>query len=129
VPLLLVAVAQAQVGLWGVLAPHSFFTTFPGLGHHWVVSLGPYNEHVVRDYAGAEIGLAVVLAAAALWPERHLLLTAGVAFLAATLPHFAYHLTTTDHLSTVDNVASLSGFAIEIVLVLAAMWFGLRRPT
>ncbi len=128
VPLLLVAAAQAQIALWGELAPRSFFANFPGLGHHWVAPLGPYNEHLLRDYAAAELGLAVVLAAAAVWPERRLLLTAGAAFLAATLPHFAYHLTTTDALSTTDDVLSLSAFAIELVLVVGAVTIGLRSP-
>ena len=126
VPLLLAAAAQAQVGLWGEIAPRSFFAGFPGLGHHWVAPLGPYNEHLLRDYAAAELGLAVVLGAAALWPERRLLLVAGAAFLAATLPHFAYHLATADALSTTDDLLSLSAFAIEILLVVGAVSIGLR---
>jgi hypothetical protein len=48
-------------------------------------------------------------------------LIAGAAFLAATLPHFAYHLTATESFSTADNAASLGSFAVEIVLVVAAM--------
>jgi hypothetical protein len=90
--------------------------------------LGPYNEHLLRDYAAAEIGFAVLLAAAAIWFERRLALAAGVAFVAATLPHFAYHLTTTDQLSTADNAASLSGFALELVLVSGATLVAWKAP-
>ena len=64
--LALVAAGQAQVGVWGITAPRSFFDTFPGLGHHWVAPLGAYNEHLVRDYAAAELGFAVLLACAAI---------------------------------------------------------------
>jgi hypothetical protein len=121
VALVLVAAGQAAIGLWGVLAPHSFYDDFPGAGHHWVAPLGPYNEHLVRDYAASELGFAVLLAAAATWWERRLVLVAGAAFLVATVPHFAYHLTTTDSLSTVDNSISLGLFAVEIAVVGGAM--------
>jgi hypothetical protein len=123
----LVAAAQADVGVWGLVAPRSFFDQFPGAGHHWVSELGTYNEHLVRDYAAAELGFAVLLLAAAIWFGRRLALVAGSAFLAATLPHFVYHLTTTDRLSSTDNVASLGSFALEIVIVAAAMLAAARR--
>lgn len=118
--LALVGAAQAEIGLWGIIAPHSFYRDFPGAGHHWVAVLGPYNEHLVRDYAAAELGFAVLLIAGAVWFGRTLVLVAATAFLAATLPHFAYHLTTTGSLSTADNVGSLGSFAVEIVIVVAA---------
>jgi hypothetical protein len=121
IALVLAAIAQADVGIWGLASPHGFFTGFPGGGHHWVSALGPYNEHLVRDYAAAELGLAVLLIGAALWFRRGPVLLAGVAFLAATLPHFAYHLTTTESFSTSDNVESLAGFAVETLLVAIAM--------
>ena len=126
--LLVVAAAQADVGLWGLIAPHSFFRRFPGGGHHWVATLGLYNEHLVRDYAAAALGLSVLLAATAVWFERRLALVAGAAFLAATVPHFAYHLTTTDSLSTSDNIASLAGFVVEMVLIAVAIVVVVRRP-
>jgi hypothetical protein len=42
----LVGAGHAEIGIWGLLAPHSFFNDFPGAGHHWVSALGPYNEHM-----------------------------------------------------------------------------------
>jgi hypothetical protein len=119
--LALVAAGQAEVGIWGLLAPRSFFGQFPGAGHHWVAALGTYNEHLVRDYAAAELGFAVLLLGAAVWFERRLVLLAGLAFLVATLPHFIYHLTTTGRFSAADNVGSLGAFVLELALVLAAM--------
>jgi hypothetical protein len=125
--LLLVAAAQAEVALWGLLAPRSFFDDFPGAGRHWVSALGPYNEHLLRDYAAAELGLAVLLLGAAVWFERRLVLLAGVAFLTGTLPHFAYHLTTTGSFSTLDNVGSLGAFVLELALVAAAIVTVIRQ--
>ena len=118
----LVAAAQAEIGIWGELAPHSFYNQYPGFGHHWLLMLGTYNEHLLRDFAAAELGFAVLLLCAAVAFSRGLVLVAGAAFLAATLPHFAYHLTTTGMMSTADNVGSLGGFAVEIGVVVLAMF-------
>jgi hypothetical protein len=119
--LALVALANAEVGVWGIAAPHSFFRSFPGFGHHWVSALGPYNEHLLRDYAAASLGLGVLLLAAALIFSRRLVLVAGASFLAATLPHFLYHVTPTESFSTADNAASLGAFVLEMVVVALAM--------
>jgi hypothetical protein len=119
--LLLVGAAQAEVALWGLISPHSFFSDFPGAGRHWVSALGPYNEHLLHDYAAAELGLAVLLLGAAVWFERRFVMLAGIAFLAGTIPHFAYHLTTTGSFSTLDNVGSLGAFVLELALVAAAI--------
>jgi hypothetical protein len=128
----LVAAAQAEIGIWGEFAPHSFYEKFPAFGRHWVSPLGPYNEHLLRDYASAEIGLALLLGCAAIWFTRQVVLIAGAAFLAGTLPHFIYHLTTTDKLPSIDNVLSLGGFVVEMALVALAMAAVLRpsrRPS
>jgi hypothetical protein len=126
--LALVAAGNAEVGIWGTAAPHAFYSSFPGFGHHWVAAMGPYDEHLVRDYAAGELGFAVLLAIAAWWLGRRLVLAAGAAFLAATLPHFAYHLTTTAMLSTQDNIASLGSFVVEMAAVAAAMVVVWRLP-
>jgi hypothetical protein len=123
-----VAAAQAELGVWGIAAPRSLFTTYPGFGHHWIRALGTYNEHLIRDFAAAELGMAVLLACAAVWFERRLVLVAGAAFLAATVPHFAYHAFNTDAFSVADNTASLAGFAIELAVVIAAMTAVLMAP-
>jgi hypothetical protein len=126
--LVLVGLAQAEVAVWGLVAPHSFFRSFPGAGHSWVAALGPYNEHLLRDYAASELGLAVLMIGAAVWFSRRVVLLAGIVFLAATVPHFAYHLTTTGSFSTADDVGSLGAFVLELVLVVAAMVIASRPP-
>jgi hypothetical protein len=123
----LVAAAQAEVGIWGLASPRGFFTDFPGGGHHWVAAIGPYNEHLIRDYAASELGLALLVVAMAIWFERRLVLAGGAAFLLATIPHFAYHLTTTGSYSTADNLASLASFVLELALVAAAILAVVRR--
>jgi hypothetical protein len=126
--LALVAAAQAEIGFWGEIGPRSFYDRFPGFGHHWVAPIGPYDEHLVRDYAAAELGFAVLLVAAAVRFSRRVVLIAGAAFLIGTLPHFVFHLTTTDRLSSTDNVLELGAFAVEIVAIAAAMLIAVRAP-
>jgi hypothetical protein len=121
VGLAVVAAGNAEVGIWGTAAPRSFYNSYPGFGHHWVAALGPYNEHLVRDYAAAELGFAVLLAIAAWWFSRQIVLAASAAFLAATVPHFAYHLTTTGKFGAVDNAGSLGAFMLEMAVVAAAL--------
>lgn len=128
VALAVLAAVQAEIGVWGELSPHGFYGGFPGAGHHWVSALGAYDEHLVRDYAASELGFAVLLACAAIWFERRLVLAAGAAFLAATLPHVVFHLTTTGALSTADNLVSLGSFAFEIALVAWVMVSAARPP-
>ncbi len=123
-----VAAAQGEIGVWGLVAPRSFYASYPGGGMHWVAAMGPYDEHLVRDFAAMELGFAVLLACAAIWFERRLVLVAGAAFLAATIPHFAYHLTTTGMLPAAQDAASLGGFALELAVVAAAM-VAVRPPT
>ena len=43
--------------------------------------MGPYDQHLVRDFAAMELGFAVLLVCAAIWFERRLVLVAGAASL------------------------------------------------
>jgi hypothetical protein len=47
---------------------------------------------------------------------------AGIVLLVAGLPHLAYHATTTGHYSTGDNIASLTGLALDVLLPLAILY-------
>jgi hypothetical protein len=120
--LILLALPAIVIGLWTLIAPHDFYVNFPGGGRHWVSALPPYNEHLLRDFGSANLTIALVLLGGALFLERHLVQVGLVAFLVGTLAHFGYHLTTTEHYSTGDNVASLASFGIEIVLALALLY-------
>ena len=124
--LALVGAAQAELAVWGLIAPHSLYSDYPGFGRHWISALGPFNQHLIRDYAAAELGFAVLLVCMAVWFERRLVLVGGAAFLAATVPHFVYHLSTTDHLPAADNAASLAAFAVEIAVVAGGMAISTR---
>jgi hypothetical protein len=126
--LVLLAIPSIVIAAWGLIDPRGFYTDFPGGGRHWVSALPPYNEHLLRDFAAANVTIALVLLGAALFMERRLVQVAVVAFFLGAVPHFIYHLTTTDRYSTSDNIWSLSGFIIELLIAAGVWYLTVRTP-
>ena len=120
--LIYLAVTIGWLAVWILVAPKGFYDNFPGGSAHWVSALPPYNEHLERDFGAAALGLAVLAALAAIWMERRVIQAAAITLLIAGLPHLAYHLTTTEHYSTGDNVASLIGLALDVLLPIALLY-------
>jgi hypothetical protein len=116
------------IAAWALAAPRSFYEDFPGGGRHWVSALPPYNEHLMRDFGATSLAIVVFMVGAAIVLERRMVQVALLAFLAYTIPHLAYHLTTTDHYSTGDNLGSLGGFVVTIVLALALLALTREAP-
>jgi hypothetical protein len=121
VSLLVLAAAQGTLGLWAVISPRGLYDNYPGAGFEWVSALPPYNEHLVRDVGSLSIGLALASLLAALWTERRVVQVVAVAWLAWAIPHIAYHTTTTEAYSTRDNVLSLLGLALEVLVPIALL--------
>jgi len=115
-------VALGLVAIWILIAPQGFYDEFPGGSSHWVSVLPPYNEHLERDFGAAGLGLAVLTLLAAVWMERRVIQAAAISVLVAGAPHLAYHLTTTETLSTGDNVASLTGLALDVLVPVALLY-------
>jgi hypothetical protein len=122
IALIYLAVTIGILAIWILLAPRDFYDNFPGGSVHWVSALPPYNEHLERDFGAASLGLALLAGLAAYWMEKRVIQAAAVALLATGLPHLIYHLTTTEHYSTGDNVASLIGLALDVVLPLGLLY-------
>ena len=122
VALAAVGVTNFAVGAWAELGPHGWYSTFPGLGHHWVSAVGPYDEHLVRDVGAGLMSLGVLLTWTALAPRTSLLRPALVSALVFAVPHFAYHVASADDLPTADNVANLVVLAAVIVVPVALLW-------
>ena len=111
-----------MVAAWILIAPKGFYDTFPGGGTHWVSALPPYNEHLERDFGATGLGLAVLAGLAAYWMDRRVIQAAAISLAVAGLPHFIYHLTTTGHYSTGDNIGSLTGLVLDVLLPLAVLY-------
>jgi hypothetical protein len=110
------ALVSLEIGVWAQFAPRSFYDHFPGLGRAWVRVDGPYNEHLVRDVGGLNLGIAAVLIAALITLSRPMIITASVASLLYGVPHLVYHIANTNGLSNSDIAVSLGGLALFVAL-------------
>jgi hypothetical protein len=115
------ALSQAVVGVWALVAPDHFFTTFPAAGHVWVALLPPYNEHLVRDVGALSCALLVVLAAAAVTARPVLVRTATLALVVYTVPHTLFRGLHLDPFGHFDAVAQMAGFVGQLVLATVAL--------
>jgi hypothetical protein len=125
--LVVLGLSAAYVGAWALAAPRSFYDSFPGLGRHWVVVGGPYNEHLVRDVGGLYLALFALSAWAALRPSWDLVRAAGLAWSVFSVPHLAYHAGHLDEFSTDDQIANMVSLGGTLVLGLALLLAPRRR--
>ena len=121
--LLFVAATPLVGGIWALLFPRAFYDDFPLPGNDWVSTLGPYNEHLVRDYGALNLAMAVLLLAAGVLLERRLAQVALITWLVFEVPHFVFHTGQTHHFSVGSNLAQLGGLALLIVLPLVLLFF------
>jgi hypothetical protein len=121
--LLLLAAVPLSVGFWAFLAPYHFYDIFPLWGRHWVSTLGPYNEHLVRDYGATNLGLGVLLLATAVLLERQLIQIALGSWLVFAVPHFVFHLTQTHHFQLFDNLTQLGSLGFVVLLPIVLLLF------
>jgi uncharacterized membrane protein len=121
VALVYLAVTMGVVAAWILITPRTFYDDFPGWAQ-WVSALPPYNEHLLRDFGAAGLGLTVLAVLAAVWMERRLVQAAAIAIFVGSLPHAIYHSTTTESFSTADNVLSLGGLYLQTLLPLAILY-------
>jgi hypothetical protein len=113
----ILAALQGVVGVWALLAPVSFYTTFPVAGHGWVSLLPPYNEHLIRDVGEFSLALTVVLSTAAVTGQRLLSVVAICALAVYAIPHAVYHALHLEGFSTADAAAQMVGIGLQLVLV------------
>jgi AhpD family alkylhydroperoxidase len=119
--LLTLAVPTAVTGAWALLAPASWHGDFPGFGRDWLPAFGAYNEHVARDFGGALLALAILLAWAALAPRAPLTRAVPASFLAFAGPHFVFHLAHTGELPTGDDIVNLLLLGASVAIPLALL--------
>jgi len=127
VGLAVLAIQGAVLGVWAGFAPRSFYDDFPGLGRHWVMVDGPYNEHLVRDVGWLNLALTVVTVWAMVALARALVLATLVAWLVADLPHLGYHAAHLDGLSTGDGTAEIISLALGPAVAAALLVLVARR--
>jgi hypothetical protein len=121
VALVVIAGGSLVVGAWAQGFPRSFYDDFPGMGRVWVAVDGPYNEHLVRDVGGLNLGLAFVAILALVTGSVLLARAAGGAALLYGVPHLLYHATHTDPYDTADAVGSLAALAVAALAAALAL--------
>ncbi|MGW0818993.1 hypothetical protein ACWD00_38310 [Streptomyces viridiviolaceus] len=112
----LLAGTQVLLGLWILLLPELFWKW------RWVSHLPPYNEHLLRDFGGASLALAVVLCAAVAAMERRLVVTALVAYLVASVSHLVFHAQHLQPLSAASGAGFMALLGTAVVLPAALLW-------
>src|SRR6187402_1199720 len=100
-----------MIGIWTQYFPESFYNDYPS-----VDLTPPYSEHLMRDFGGATLGLAVVLGAAAIWPTTKLVVIAMVAYLVFSVPHFVFHSLHLHDASTTEAITLMVTLGITVVL-------------
>ena len=116
------AVTQAVVGFWALLAPAAFYSGFPAAGHAWVAMLPPYNEHLVRDVGALSLAVTVLLTAAVVTADRRTVVVAVVAYAVYALPHTVFHGLHLHGFSRFDAVSQMAGFVLQLLVVAGVLW-------
>ena len=120
--LAVLAAVEWALGLWTAFFPRSFYEDYPT-----VDLTPPFSEHLMRDLGGAARGLAVVLAAAAIRPERGLAGTALLAYLAFAVPHLVFHLGHLHGASDADAAVLVTSLVASVLLPVGLLVLVLRR--
>lgn len=123
--LLAIGIPVGVIGLWGLLAPRSWYEDFPSSGAGWIAALGPYNEHLSRDVGALFLAIAVLFGMAAASLDRRLVQAALIAALVFDVPHLVFHVANRGGLSTADNVANIG--LLSLVVVVQAVLLALSR--
>ena len=121
--LALLAAIELVLGTWTLLFPASFYADVPT-----VDLTPPYSEHLLRDFGGATLGLAIVLTAAAVWTETRLVVVSLLAYLAFSVPHLVFHLGHLHGAGGAAGTALVVVLAGSVALPVALLVAALRRP-
>ena len=125
IALAILGVSGVGLGVYASLWPRQFFDDFPS-GRGWVAADGPYNEHLVRDFGGLNLGMGFVAVLAAIVGGRWLVRAAAGSALLFGVPHFIYHLRHLDRYDGFDKVANVVSLAFVVVLGVVVLALSVR---
>lgn len=113
------------MGAWAFFFPAGFFTDFPVSGADWVSTLGEYNEHLMRDFGSAEIGLGLAAIIVGTRRSREGIAAVLLGFVVFGVLHLGYHMGTFGLFDTLSAASQATALAAFIVIPLVLLW-GLR---
>jgi hypothetical protein len=123
------ALSALLIGGWASAAPHSFYTSFPLPGRHWVSMAGAYDEHLVQDVGALYLSLLVVTGWAIVRATNEAFRVTGGAWAVFSAPHLLFHATHLDGMGTLDSVAEVGSLAVTLLLALALLLPQTRQQT
>lgn len=124
--LALTAAIGLYVGAWAEFLPRSFYTSFPGLGRHWISMGGAYDEHLIRDVGGFYLALTAVSIAGIIARSAVVGRIAGLGWAVFGVLHFAYHVTHPDG-AFIDRAGNVVTLGISAILGIVLL-FPVRTP-
>ena len=110
-------------GVSAFLWPMRFYDDFPVPEAGWVSTLGPFNEHLARDFGSALAGLGAIAVLAGWSSSRTAVRGVMTGFVFFGVPHLLYHLATFDEFSVASALTQLAALVLFVAvpaLLLAA---------
>jgi hypothetical protein len=114
--LVVLAAVQFVVGVWTLFFPASFYNDVPTVD--WTP---PYSEHLFRDFGSTTLGIGLVMAAAAIWLERRLVIVALLAYLTYSISHLAFHAHHLEADSPTLSALLLAGTILYVLIPLSLL--------
>ncbi|CAJ1498945.1 hypothetical protein [[Mycobacterium] holstebronense] len=128
--LILLTIVGISLGAWAYFAPLNWYSTFPGMGMHWLPVLGPYNEHFVKDVGSLFSGLAVLSALALYYlGNRPVVVITGVSWSVFNVLHLIYHVGMLHMYGPRDAVLNVVSLSLLLVLSLTLLIPARSRAT
>ncbi|MCV7382900.1 hypothetical protein H7K14_03525 [Mycolicibacter longobardus] len=111
-----------SLGAWAYFAPLNWYNTFPGMGMRWLLVLGPYNEHLVKDVGGMFLALGVLSAVAVYHlRNRPVVVITAISWSVFNALHLIYHLGMLHMYGPRDAILNAVGLSLLLVVSLALL--------
>ena len=117
--LLYLIIANGIPGIWALFFPHFFYTSFPhlGFGFHWIDSMGPFNDHFIRDIGAFFCALASLSIYTLFRFEEGTTRLTAYGNIVFSLPHLIYHILMIDMFVTMmDKVVGITSLAMAVIV-------------
>lgn len=114
------------MGAWAFAFPAGFFDDFPVSGAGWVSALGSYNEHLMRDFGSAQVGLGLTAVMVGVRRSRDGILAVLSGVVIYGLLHLGYHVGTFGMFDTLSALSQATTLVAFIVIPLLVLW-GMHR--
>ncbi|MDX6636383.1 MAG: hypothetical protein QOF06_2586 [Solirubrobacterales bacterium] len=119
--LCLLFASALSIGLTAFALPRTFYEDFPFLTH-WVNLLPPYNEHLITDVGGLNLGFAVLFGWAAWTLDRTLSRAVCVAWILTASLHLIFHASHLDGFGAADAVAEILTLTLLLLPPALVLW-------